>query len=112
MQRIVQTRSEALFGQILGAKKNQEAPTTQYFFEATKSKCIYLTVPNMFNANSKVLSAQNIFITLHDPQNGKKFEIVLMSWYWAFLKARCMAHMENGEKSAPFESYGRSDKVC
>ena len=42
---------------------------------------------------------------------GRNLELLIIGQNWARLKANVLAHIGNGQKSSPFELYGRSDDV-
>ena len=41
----------------------------------------------------------------------RNLELLIIGQNWARLKAKVLAHIENDQKSSPFELYGRSDNV-
>ena len=41
----------------------------------------------------------------------RNLELLIIGQNWACLKAKVLAHIGNGQKSSPFELYGRSDNV-
>ena len=41
----------------------------------------------------------------------RNLELLIIGQNWARLKAKVLAHIGNGQKSSPFELYGRSDNV-
>ena len=42
---------------------------------------------------------------------SEKWELLVEYQNWTHLKAKVLAHLENGLQSSPFELYGRSDNV-
>ena len=42
---------------------------------------------------------------------SEKWELLVEYQNWTHLKAKVLAHLENGLQSSPFELYGRSDKL-
>ena len=83
-------------------KKNQEAAKTQKmcFFEPTKSKYLYLTVSNMFHANSsKVEQAAKSWIEFNfeSPFNFVFIPFMSFAWLETFL---VMLTQHWGEKSS------------